>query len=72
MSLAARGTILGGDLEETVGVELEGGDELGLTTGHRRNAVELELTEESVVAALCSLTLVAVGWLSVSSGGIDE
>ena len=47
------------DLEETVGVNLEGGDELGLTAGHRWDAVELELAEETVVTALGTLTLIA-------------
>ena len=60
LSLAARGTVLSSDLEETVGVDLEGGHELGLAAGHGRDAVELELAEQAVVAALCALTLVAV------------
>ena len=60
LSLAARSTVLSGDLEETVGVNLECGDKLGLATGHGGNTGELELAEESVVPALSTLTLVPV------------
>lgn len=60
LSLAARCTILSGDLEETVGVNFEGSDKFGLTAGHWWNAVQLELAEETVVAALCALTLIAM------------
>lgn len=59
-SLAAGSTVHGGHLEQTVGVDLEGGDELGLATGHGWDTVELELSEKSVVAALGSLSLVAI------------
>jgi hypothetical protein len=47
-------------LQETVGVDFEGGDQLGLTAEHWRNAVKLEFAEQAVVAALSTLTLVAV------------
>ena len=60
LSLAAGSTVLGGDLQETVGIDLEGGHELRLATGHGRNAVELELAQKTVVAALSALTLVPV------------
>lgn len=59
LSLAARSTVLSGDLEETVGVDLKGGEELRLATGHRRNVRQLEFTEQTVVAALGTFTLVA-------------
>ena len=59
LSLAARSTVLGSDLQETVSIDLEGGNELGLATGHGGNTVELELAEQTVVTALCTLTLVA-------------
>lgn len=58
LSLSARCLVLGGNLEETVGVNLEGTDELGLSSGHRWDTGKLEFTEKSVVLALCSLTLV--------------
>lgn len=58
LSLTAGSTILRGNLEETVGVNLEGGNELGLATGHGGNAVELELAKESVIPALCTLSFV--------------
>lgn len=58
LSLSARGSVHGGNLEETVGVDLESADELGLTSGHRGDTGELKLTQESVVLALSSLTLV--------------
>lgn len=51
-SLAAGGAVHCGYLEETIGIDLEGGDELGLSTGHRRDTVELELSEQTVVFAL--------------------
>jgi len=58
--LAAGSTVLSGDLEETVCVDLEGGDELGLAAGHRGNTSKLEFTEQTVVTALGTFTLVAV------------
>ena len=60
LCLAARCAVLRGDLEQTVRVKLEGGEELCLATGHGGNAVELELAEETVVTALSTFTLVAV------------
>lgn len=57
--LAAGRAVHRGDLEQTVRVDLEGGDELGLATGHGRDTSELELAEQTVVAALGALTLVA-------------
>lgn len=58
LSLSARGTVLSRDLEETVSVNLKGANKLGLASGHRRNTRKLELSKESVVLALGSLTLV--------------
>lgn len=59
LSLAARCTVLCSNLEETVRVDLEGGDELGLPTRHGRNSVELEFSKQAVVPALRAFTLVA-------------
>ena len=59
LCLAARGTVLSGDLQQTVGINLKGGNKLRLPPRHGRNTVELELAEQTVVAALCTLTLVA-------------
>lgn len=59
LSPTARCAVLRSNLEKTVGINLEGGDKLGLSTGHGRDAVELELAEKTVVAALCALALVA-------------
>ena len=74
LSLAARSTVLGSDLQETVSIDLEGGNELGLATGHGGNTVALELAEETVVTALSTLTLVdgeGDGGLVVLNGGED-
>lgn len=74
LSLATRGTVLSSDLQETVSIDLESGDELGLTTEHGRNTVELELAEKTVVAALSTLTLVdreGDGGLVVLDSGED-
>lgn len=73
-SLAARGTVLGRDLQQTVGINLEGGDKLSLATGHGGNTSELEFTEEPVVAALGTFTLVdgeGNSGLVVLNGGED-
>lgn len=75
LSLSARGTILSRDLEETVGVNLESANELGLASGHRGDTRKLELSKESVVLALGSLTLVDRehdGSLVVLDGGEDS
>lgn len=58
-SLAAGSTVHSGYLQKTVGIDLKGGNELSLATGHRWDTSELELAEETVVAALGTLTLVA-------------
>lgn len=75
LSLSARGTVLSRDLEETVGVNLESANELGLASGHRGDTRELELSKKSVVLALGSLTLVDRehdGSLVVLDGGEDS
>ena len=64
---AARSTILGGDFKETVRVHLKGGDQLGLSTGHWRNASELKLSKETVVTALSTFTLIADKLLVIST-----
>lgn len=56
--LSPRCTVHGRYLEQTVGIDLEGGDKLSLSTGHRWDTVQLEFSEQTVVAALCALTLV--------------
>jgi hypothetical protein len=58
-------TILGGYFEKTIGVNLERSHELGLTTGHRWNASELKLAQQTVVAALCALALVSKHSMSI-------
>jgi hypothetical protein len=57
-SLAARRTILSRNLEKTVGIDLERGNELGLATRHWWDTSELELAEKTVVAALSPLSFV--------------
>lgn len=57
---ATRGTILGRHLQKAVGVNFKSCDQLGLTAEHGGNAVELELTEQTVIAALCTLALIAM------------
>lgn len=64
-SLAAGSTVHSGHLQKTVGIDLKGGNELSLATGHRWDTSELELAEETVVAALGTLTLVAKTEISV-------
>jgi hypothetical protein len=74
LSLAARGLVLSGDLEETVGVNLEGAEKLGLATGHGGDARKLELAEQAVVLAGKALTLEdgeGDGGLVVLDGGED-
>ena len=52
------GTLLeGGDVHDTVGINIEGDLNLGNTTGGRGNASELELSEEVVVLSASTLTL---------------
>lgn len=71
-SLAAGSTVHGRDLEETVGVNLKGGDELSLATGHGRDTSELKLSEKSVIPALSTLALVngeGDGGLVILDGG---
>ena len=58
LSLAAGSAVLSGDLEETVGIDLEGGDQLCLTARSREDASELELAEKTVVLALSAFTLI--------------
>ena len=58
LSLAARGTVLSSDFQETVSIDLEGGDQLGLAAWHGGDTVELEFTEQAVVTALCTLAFV--------------
>lgn len=55
---STRGLVESGNLEETVRVNLEGTDELGLSTGLGGDARELELSEEPVLLAGNALSLV--------------
>jgi hypothetical protein len=57
--LAAGSTVLCGHFQETVGINLKGRDELGLATRHRGDAIELKFTEQAIITALRSLTLVS-------------
>jgi hypothetical protein len=58
VGLATGGLVHGSDLQDTVGIQLEGTLELGGTAGHGGNARELELAEQVVVAGHGTLTLV--------------
>jgi hypothetical protein len=72
VSLSARGLVLGGDLQQTVGIDLEGTDELGLSTGHGRDSGKLELSQKPVVLTSGPLSLVngeGDGGLVVLDGG---
>lgn len=60
LSLAAGGTILCGDLEETVCIDFKGGDKFSLSPSHWGNSIELELSEQPVITALRPLALVSV------------
>ena len=55
---STRGLVESGNLEETVGVNLEGTDELGLSSGLRGDAGKLEFSEEPVLLAGNTLSLV--------------
>ena len=55
--LLAGGLLDGGDVEDAVGVDVEGDVDLGLTAGHGGDAVKVEFAEEVVVAGHGALTL---------------
>jgi hypothetical protein len=55
---AAGCTVLGGHLQETIGVDFEGRNKLSLTTKHRWNAGEFKFAEQTIVAALRAFTLI--------------
>jgi len=70
--LAARRLVLSRDLEQTVGVDLECADELGLASRLGRNAGKLKLAEKPVLLARHTLALVdgeGDGGLVVLNGG---
>mmetsp|Transcript_14351 Transcript_14351/g.28331 ORF Transcript_14351/g.28331 Transcript_14351/m.28331 type:complete len:716 (+) Transcript_14351:183-2330(+) len=54
----ARALVLGADLEDTVGIDLEGHLDLGHAAGGGGDAVELELAEEVVVLGHLALALI--------------
>ena len=56
--LSAGGTVHRGHLEQPVGIDFEGSNEFGLTTRHRRDASELELSKKPVIPALRPFALV--------------
>lgn len=56
---AAGCAVLCRHLQKTIGINFEGCHQLGLSTQHRRNTVELEFTEQTVIAALSALALIA-------------
>lgn len=69
---AARGLLSGGDLENTVGVNLEDNLKDGLASTHGRNGSKSELSQRGVVLAVDTLTLVdgeLNGLLVVGNGG---
>merc|ERR1719440_463597 len=66
--------VLGTNVQDTVGVNLEGHLDLRLATGSRRDSTKLELAQEVVVLGHWSLTLVDLdvhGRLVVLVGGQD-
>jgi hypothetical protein len=66
------GLVLSRDVEDSIGIDLEGALDLGDTTGGGGNTSELELAEEVVVTAHDTLTLVngeLDGGLAISNGG---
>ena len=72
--LLAGGLVLGGDVEDAVGVDVEGDRDLGHAAWSRRDAGELELAEEVVVLGPRALTLVHLDQdarLVVRVGGED-
>ncbi|RUP47143.1 NAD-specific glutamate dehydrogenase-domain-containing protein [Jimgerdemannia flammicorona] len=72
VGLAAGRLVLGGDLENTVGIEIEGAEQFGLAAGHGGDAGELELAEKVVLLGHETLTLVdgeGDGSLTVNGGG---
>jgi len=68
----AGGLLNGGDLEDTVGIDLEDSLKDGLTSLQGRDTVKVELTEKSVLSTVDTLTLVdgeLDGGLVVSNSG---
>ena len=55
--LLAGGLLDGGDVEDAVGVNVEGDIDLGLATGHGGDTVEIELSEDVVVPGHGALSL---------------
>merc|ERR1719263_1304516 len=55
--LLACGLLDGGDVEDAVGVNVEGDIDLGLATGHGGDTVEIELSEDVVVPGHGALSL---------------
>jgi hypothetical protein len=55
---AARGLLSGGDLKDTVDINLEDNLKGGLSSSHRGNRSQCELAERGVVSAVGTLTLV--------------
>ena len=66
------GLIASGDVEDTVGIDLESNLDLGGTTGCGGDALEVELSEQVIVSGHLTLTFVNLdedNWLVVSAGG---
>src|SRR5690606_29914136 len=62
----------GGNVEDTVGIDIEGHLDLGHTTRHRWDAIQVELTQQVVVAGHGAFTLKDLDkhtGLVVSKGG---
>jgi len=57
---ATRGSVLSRDLQQTIGIDFKGRDQLSLTTQHRGDTSKLKLSKQTVVAALGAFTLVPV------------
>nr|pir hypothetical protein ask2 - fission yeast (Schizosaccharomyces pombe) [Schizosaccharomyces pombe]BAA20129.1 ask2+ [Schizosaccharomyces pombe] len=72
VSRAASGLFNSGNLQDTIGIQLESSFQLSLTTGHRRDTSKLELTKRFVFSTVDTFTLVnreSNGGLVVSNSG---
>jgi hypothetical protein len=62
--LSARGTVHGRNLEETVGIDFECSHKFRLATGHGRNSSQLEFSQQAIITALSTFTLVSEPYIS--------
>ena len=72
--LLAGTTVLCGNVQDTVGIDIEGHFDLGNTTRSRRHAIQTESAKDLVVLGELSLALQhhnLDGWLRVGGSGED-